>query len=139
MFKLGSGSASHLSEGKPQIQRVVRRGIMITAVDFSVVDCRRTEEEQRENIANGVSWTMDSRHIADPADNRAFAVDIYPWHNGKTDHSIELYNKIAKAMFKAAIIEGVDIEWGGFWSTPDRPHWQLSRQQYKMLTNPKSD
>lgn len=133
MYKLGARSRSHLSEGKPSIIRVVQRAIQITTVDFSVVDCRRTISEQEANILTGVSWTLDSRHLPDTSDNLAFAVDIYPWHEGKTNHSVTLYRKIAAAMFRAGIEEGIDIEWGGFWETPDNPHWQLSRRKYPLM------
>lgn len=129
IYRLGRASNQHLEGGKPDIVAVVRRAIQITQVDFSVVDCLRTVAEQRENIKNGVSWTMDSRHMPDQ-DGLAFAVDIYPYHEGKTQHRPWLYRKIAKAMFRAAIELGVDIEWGGFWKGPDMPHWQLSKSKY---------
>ena len=132
MFKLGKASLAHLSECKPEIQEIVRHAITICEVDFSVVDGRRTIDEQREYVATGKSWTMDSRHLPDPADGLSFAVDIYPYYAGGTDHSVELYRKIAKAMFKSAILHGVDLEWGGLWSNPDSPHWQLSREKYRM-------
>ena len=130
MFKLGTRSKKHLSEGKPDIRAVVELAITYTKIDFSVVDCGRTIEEQQANIDKGVSWTLDSRHIPDPVDDLAFAVDIYPWHEGKTDHSDWLYRKIAKAMFRAAIELGIDIEWGGIWKKDDCPHWQLSLRKY---------
>ena len=135
MFKLGKSSLNHLSQGKPDLQAVINLAITYTRVDFSVVDVRRTLQEQRDNIANGVSWTMDTRHFPDPSDNLAFAADIYPWHKGKTDHSEHLYNEIAKAMFRAAIELGVDLQWGGFWKTPDKPHWQLSLKSYPKPTH----
>ena len=134
MFRLGRRSKKNLAEAKHDLQRVVNRALEILSikmkVDISVVDGARTIEEQRENVDNGVSWTMDSRHLVDPTDGLCFAVDIYPWYLGETNHNEFLYAKIAKAMFQAAIELGVDIEWGGFWETPDRPHWQLSRRSY---------
>ena len=130
MFEFGARSKQHISEGKPDLQRWVMRTIELSEVDISAVDCRRTIEEQRENIEKGVSWTMDSRHLPDPDDNLAYAIDLYPYHNGKTDHSEWLYRKIAKAGFQAAIELGIDIRWGGNWKRPDKPHWQLSRSKY---------
>lgn len=132
-FILGKASRSHLIQGKTPLIRVVEYAIKETEIDFSIVDCRRTKAEQRENIDNGVSWTMDSRHLPDPTDNLAFAVDLYPWHKGKTDHAEWLYRKIAKAMFASAIKHEVDIEWGGFWTKADNPHWQLSHKVYPLL------
>jgi len=130
VFKFGAGSKQHISEGKPDLQRWVYRMLELCEVDVSAVDCRRTIEEQRENIEKGVSWTMDSRHLPDPADNLAYAIDLYPYHNGGTDHSGWLYRKIAKAGFQAAIELGIDIRWGGNWKKTDKPHWHLSRSKY---------
>ena len=128
-YALSSRSLAHLSGCKPDLVLVVNRALEIVRVDFSVVDGVRTVAEQEQNIKNGVSWTMDSRHLPGK-DGLSFAADIYPYYNGSTDHSVWLYGKIAKAMFKAAIELNVDIEWGGFWKTPDMPHWQLSKQNY---------
>lgn len=130
MFKFGTKSKQHISEGKPDLQRWVMRTLELCDVDISAVDCRRTIEEQKENIINGVSWTMDSRHLPDPEDNLAYAIDLYPYHNGKTDHSEILYRKIQKAGFRAAIELSIDMEHGGHWETPDNPHWQLSHRKY---------
>jgi len=132
MPSLGSASRENVSQAKEPLRLVVERAIEITTIDFSVVDGRRTIEEQRQNILNGDSWTMDSRHLPDTDgdDDLVWAVDIYPWYDGKTDHSPWLYRKIAKAMFRAAIELNVDIECGGFWKTPDNPHWQLSIRRY---------
>jgi peptidoglycan L-alanyl-D-glutamate endopeptidase CwlK len=130
MYKLGKASNRHLTGGKPDIVAVVRRAIQITGIDFSVVDVLRTVAEQAHYVKTGKSWTMNSRHLPDTADGLAFAVDIYPYYEGKTQHRPWMYRKIAKAMFRAAIELGVDIEWGGFWKGPDMPHWQLSRARY---------
>ena len=131
-YLLGSGSRENVSQAKTPLRLVVERAIEITEIDFSAVECKRTPEKQQQNILNGVSWTMDSRHLPDPdgEDDLVWAIDIYPWHLGETNHSPWLYRKIAKAMFRAAIELNVDIEWGGFWKTPDNPHWQLSIRRY---------
>lgn len=128
-YQLGKASNRHLEGGKPDIVAVVRRAILISRMDFSVVDCLRTVLEQQENIKNGVSWTMDSRHLPDE-DGFAFAVDLYPYYERKTQHRPWMYRRIAAAMFSAAIVLSVDIEWGGFWKNQDMPHWQLSRAAY---------
>lgn len=127
-YKLGTASNNRLLTCTFDLQRVVQRAIEISDVDFSVVEGVRTEEQQRQNIENGVSWTMDSKHLPD-ANGKARAVDIYPWVNGQTNHDPEFYKRIARAMFMAASREGVEVWWGGFWRGgepfKDAPHWEL--------------
>lgn|SRR5678815_427859 len=46
--------------------------------DCSVTDGVRTIEEQRKNVARGVSKTMDSKHLPQ-ADGKGHAIDIVPY------------------------------------------------------------
>lgn len=127
-YKLGTSSSKKLMTCTFSLQKVVEIAISISDVDFSVVEGVRTEAQQRLNIKNGVSWTMNSKHLAN-ANGKARAVDIYPWVNGRTSHDPEHYKRIARAMFMAAAREGVEIWWGGFWKGgepfKDAPHWEL--------------
>lgn len=120
MFKFGKKSLDQLQTVDPRLQAVVTLALELSEIDFSVVEGLRTLEWQKELVAAGKSWTLDSYHL------RGLAVDLYPWRNGQTDHSNEAYNLIAKAMIRASQKLGVEIEWGGLWNeTPDKPHWQL--------------
>jgi len=128
-FQLSQDSLDALAGAEPGLRNVVLRAIEITDVDFSVIQTIRSEAQQRINIENGVSWTMDSKHLPNENDE-VEAVDIYPWHGGQTDHSPELYDRIAKAMFQAAAEQGYPLTWGGFWwkddgtTGRDRPHFE---------------
>ena len=123
-YKLGRGSRRNLKGVNANLVAVVELAIGICKVDFSVVDGLRTIEEQKKNIEDGVSWTMDSYHLPDE-NEESNAVDLYPWVNSKTDHDPKHYKYIARAMFKASQILGVTIEWGGLWrNREDLPHWQ---------------
>lgn len=123
---LGSSSQLHLAGTKDIIKAVVALALKKCIIDFSVVDGRRTFEEQRQNIINEVSWTMDSKHLPDET-GLAGAVDIYPWVGGQTSHRPYFYKLIARAMFEAAIELHVRIQWGGLWSEEheDKMHWEL--------------
>ena len=44
-----------------------------------IIDTLRTQEEQIINVSNGVSWTMDSKHLPRPPENKALAYDICPY------------------------------------------------------------
>lgn len=141
MFKLGQRSLENLAGGSDRIQKVVHSAIKITDVDFSVIQTLRTPEEQAELLASGKSQTSNSLHLPQ-VDGKAWAVDIYPWVNGRTSHDPDHYMRIAKAMFAAAFINNVPIEWGGFWHQTgaikainsdlddtgwDMPHFQIMR------------
>jgi peptidoglycan LD-endopeptidase CwlK len=121
-YSLGEASNREVRTVLEPLQRVVRVAITLTDVDFSVVEGIRSEEQQRKNIKEGVSWTMDSKHLTGQA------VDIYPWVHNQTSHDPEHYKRVAKAMFTAAQQLKIEIEWGGFWkdAREDCPHWELS-------------
>ena len=76
-FVLGAKSRAELQGVDPDLVRVVERAIAITPVDFTVHDGIRTVAEQKRYVAEGVSWTMRSRHL------EGKAVDLVPWINGK--------------------------------------------------------
>ena len=125
MYKFGEKSKEQLITARVDLRRVVRRALTITDVDFSVIEGVRSQEQQRINIEKGVSWTMNSKHLAD-ASGMSRAVDLYPWVNEDTCHEDNSYRKLARAMFQAASIEGVTLRWGGFWTSyVDSPHWEV--------------
>lgn len=117
------------------MKRVVLRAYTLLpiekGVDMSVIETVRTEAQQRENIINGVSWSMDSDHLRlDDDGTGVLAVDLYPWIPGVgTSHDLEHYKVVAAAMFHAAQLESVAILWGGFWQgdKTDRPHFAKRR------------
>lgn len=48
-------------------------------VPVMIIDTLRTQEEQIANVANGVSWTMNSKHLPQPPENKALAYDLAPY------------------------------------------------------------
>lgn len=123
-YKLGKRSLSRLEGLHPDLVAVVKRAIEITEQDFSVLEGLRSVEQQRKNVARGVSKTMNSRHLT------GHAVDIvpYPLPSGKWKRS--WWNEIAPAMHQAADELNVELvsghrDWG--W---DSPHFQLDWKSY---------
>lgn len=99
--------------------------LMADDVDFMVFDGLRTEPEQRENIARGVSWTMNSKHLRQD-DGFGHAVDLVPYVKGKiTWESPSAFKRIEKAMKDAAEHHAISVEWGYDLWKKDMPHWQL--------------
>ena len=143
-FKLSTRSLNTLATVHPDMQRVVKRAIEISTVDFIVVQGKRTWDEQARLYGQGrtvnqmavaglpvvyaqpgkpkVTWTMKSNHLSGKA------VDLVAWVNGgiSWDTTKGYYQVIAHAMKTAARDLGVDINWGGDWQTnKDYPHFEL--------------
>lgn len=130
-FRLSSRSLARLATVHPDLRRVVSRAIGMTPIDFAVLEGRRTVERQQALLAAGATTTMNSRHLAHPADGLARAVDVAPLVGGKVRWDWPLYHRLAKVMKAAAEAEGVPLEWGGDWkSFKDGPHWQLPWRDY---------
>ena len=106
----------------PRLVGVVARAILITPVDFTVLEGLRTKERQQQLFESGASRTLNSRHLTGDA------VDLAAWIDGEVRWDWPLYDRIAAAMKAAALDLGVDLEWGGDWVTfKDGPHFQLAR------------
>lgn len=123
MFKFSQRSEDNLNGVHPDLVKVVRLALQKTTVDFSVLEGVRTLERQKKLLEQGVSKTLNSRHIT------GHAVDLGPvpldWKN------LAGFKAISEAMKSAAKELGISIEWGGDWKKfVDCPHFQLSRRDY---------
>jgi len=92
-------------------------------VDILIYETIRTIEKQKENIANGVSWTMKSYHLV----GQAF--DFVPIVNGKDVWERSAY---LQSPYKEAIdfAKSIGFEWGGEWKEQDNPHLQFTYKGY---------
>lgn len=110
----------------PNLIAVVRLALVQSDVDFTVVEGLRALETQRQNVAKGVSQTLNSLHLKQK-DGFGHAVDLYPYYDGsvQVEAPVAFFKQIAEAMEKAADTLGVRITWGGTWkSLVDNPHFQ---------------
>lgn len=109
----------------PDLVAVMERAIQITPIDFTVIEGLRTEARQKVLVAQGKSQTMNSRHLT------GHAIDVAPVVKGRVSWDWKHYYPLAKAIKQAASDLGVNIEWGGDWTSfKDGPHWQLSWSTY---------
>lgn len=151
-YTLGARSAANLVGVDPRMVRVVKRALLIApdlgCPDFTVTCGVRTLAQQKALYAQGrtkpgkvVTWTLNSRHLPNPKTGLGEAVDLFPgtWDivdNKKTPEVDDAYALLAKAMLKAAELEGVAIRWGANWDgdrmirekgETDNPHFELAR------------
>lgn len=154
MFRFGSASLKRLATLHPDLQRVAKRALELSPIDFAIVQGSRTLDEQKRLYGKGrtaaqckaagvpvhyahpseakVTWTLRSNHLV-KADGYGHALDFAPYINGKvhmparpTKADEQLYRDIANAFKRAAMECCVVIEWGGDWkSTVDLPHIEL--------------
>ena len=125
MYYLGRRSRSRLAGVHPDLVVVVATAIRLTDVDFTVLEGRRSLERQKKLLAKGASQTLRSRHLT------GHAIDLGAYLDGQVRWDWPLYHKISDAMFKAADICHVPIDWGGHWqSFPDGAHFQLPWSKY---------
>lgn len=113
-FKLSQKSEGLLELTPPSLRRVVRRAIGLSKVDFKVAETLRSLDQQKKNIVNGVSWTLDSKHLMH-ADGFAHAVDLWALSGAQVTWAWPPYFQIAKAMQEASRLEKVPLVWGAAW------------------------
>jgi peptidoglycan L-alanyl-D-glutamate endopeptidase CwlK len=124
-FKLSQRSLKRLEGVHPDLVAVVELAIIMTPVDFTVIEGLRTPERQRELYRAGATKTLNSRHLT------GHAVDLAPLVKGQVRWDWPLFHQLAPAMKDAAHELGVSLEWGGDWPRfPDGPHFELSRYKY---------
>jgi peptidoglycan L-alanyl-D-glutamate endopeptidase CwlK len=120
LYSLSQRSLERLSGVHPDLVCIVRRAILVSEVDFAVLEGVRSLERQKELVSSGASTTLRSRHLT------GHAVDLGAWVAGGIRWDWPLYHKIAAAMQTSALREKIDIKWGGNWKAfPDGPHFQL--------------
>lgn len=136
-FKLTAADEKILDLVHPDLQRVVRRAAEISPIPFRVVEGMRTLARQRQLKAQGMSKTLNSRHLT------GHAVDLVPIVDLDGDgrlHINEMYNhaklaEMAPFIKRAFREERVPFNWGGDWRNAwDKPHWQLPWSKYPIQT-----
>lgn len=129
MFKLSQRSLDRLQGVHPDLVKVVKRAIEISKIDFMVIEGLRSIEQQEINVRKGVSKTMNSYHLLNPTSGYGHAVDLaplvgkeIPWKDWSK------FVLVADAMKQAAKELGVDLTWGGDWTSfKDGPHFQIPK------------
>lgn len=126
-YQLSQRSLGRLVGVHPDLVAVVKQAMLRTPVEFTVVEGGRTIARQRENVARGVSQTMDSYHLPQ-ADGLSHAVDLAPLIDGAIPwKDWQAFVDLAGVVKACAAELGVPVEWGGEWKMQDGPHFQIPR------------
>lgn len=124
-FAFSQRSLDRLKGVHPDLVKVVKYALELSAVDFGVSEGLRTADRQRELVSQGLSKTLLSRHIT------GHAVDLYPSKKAGKEWVKSDFLELAEAMKRASTLLSIPVEWGGDWkSFVDAPHWQLPKIKY---------
>ncbi|MGL5051550.1 MAG: M15 family metallopeptidase [Fusobacteriaceae bacterium] len=99
--------------------------------DLSVFETTRTVAKQKENVAKGVSKTMNSNHIPN-SKGIVNAVDLVPyiagkgnvWEHALYDECLPVWRMVRKYMKLENIIE-FGADWKSF---VDKPHLEIKKE-----------
>lgn len=97
------------------LARIVEAGIAVI-----IVNTLRTPAEQADNLARGVSWTTNSKHLTGDAIDLA-PFDIYQLHGAdklKWNGDDPVWFVIGR------IGEALGLRWGGRWREKDLGHFE---------------
>ena len=90
-------------------------------IAIMIIDTLRTSEEQSVNIAKGVSWTMNSKHLT------GNAIDVAPYETWQL-HGIDKlkWDSADPVWLRIGLIgEKLGLVWGGRWKQKDFGHFEL--------------
>lgn len=123
--QLSAKSIAQLQNVHPDLIAVVKRAIVISKIDFVVLEGVRSQARQKQLYVAKATKTMNSRHLT------GHAIDLGAYVGGTIRWDWPLYRQIASAMKTAAAELKIPLTWGGDWKTfPDGPHFELPWSQY---------
>lgn len=97
------------------LARLTEAGICVM-----IIDTLRTAEEQAANIARGVSWTQNSKHLTGDA------IDVCPYSQFNLHGPDKLQWDAADPVWQriGEIGESLGLRWGGRWKQRDLGHFE---------------
>lgn len=111
MAVLSKRSLNNLVGVHDDLILIINKALTYPGIDFSVIEGRRSIEQHKKNVARGVSWAKLSKHCYDPS--CAFDFIPYPFTGWKDR---EAFDKVAKALNKAAKELKIEARSGGDWN-----------------------
>lgn len=136
-FKFSARSRLRLYGVHPDLILVISRGLLYSPYDFAITEGLRDIQRQKLLFDLGKSRTMMSRHLQQP-DGYGHAIDIMATgdldRDGDTDAKDKMrtwdqkiYRGIADGVIRASLELGIQITWGGQWtSLVDSVHFEIA-------------
>lgn len=102
-----------------------------SGIPVMIIDTLRTWEEQKDNIARGVSWTMNSKHLPQDPEGKSEAIDVAPFEVYQLHGPDKLmWNAEDPVWQKIGVIgESLGLVWGGRWRVRDMGHFEIDTQE----------
>ncbi len=126
MYKLSNRSQERLQGIEPILIEIINEAITLSPYDFGIPQNGglRTPEDQHLLYTKGVSKCDGYKHKSYHQTGKAF--DIYAYVDGKATWEAQYYKPIALHIQSIADAKGVNLKWGGSWSSfVDLPHFQI--------------
>lgn len=143
----GKGSLEKLKGVHYDLVRVMNEAIKDTPIDFTIFSGVRTLQEQKDLYALGrTKVNPDGKSKSKPmgnvvtkadgvnnksnhqvkADGFGWAVDLYPYVNGKIQfNDVNSLRVISAHILATAKCLNIKVSWGGNWDFKDYPHFEL--------------
>ncbi|SHJ20018.1 peptidoglycan L-alanyl-D-glutamate endopeptidase CwlK [Cruoricaptor ignavus] len=140
-YSFGGRSLKSLEGVHPDLVKVLSEAIRFSPHDFTVVEGVRTVKRQQELYAQGrtkpgpkvtnADGVKNKSNHQPKADGYGYAVDLYPYFDGKVQVSgreaERRLKEIAVHILLTAQKLGIKVEWGGNWRFTDPPHFELKK------------
>lgn len=105
-------SLKQLNTAHEDLQKLFKK--VIEYWDCQVLEGKRSEAQQKINVANGVSKTMQSKHVF-PLNGPSLALDVAPYPIKWND--LQRFYAFAGFVIGTAVAMGLKVRWGGDWDS----------------------
>ena len=138
-FKFSQRSLNNLKGVHPLLVQLCQNVLSKSPYDIGILQGVRTVEQQKINMANGASQTMNSRHL--PRDimyqgkkiNVSCAIDFSVFVNGKLTWDNKYYTEVVNVFKAEAQKMNIEITCGDDWKMRDSGHIQLSWNMFPAV------
>ena len=116
-YQLSKRSLKRLLGINPLLLAIIIGAIENSPYDFGIPEHGglRTPSEQRALYKKG--WSQRDGYIKKSYHQSGYAIDIYPYINGKANYDYDILEKIANHIILFAKTKyNVDVIWGGDWN-----------------------